>query len=72
MKWWTLHGTKIIGFGTALLGALEFIDHETLQLIDTSLGPKWGPLTSHAIQILAGVLTAKRGFTNSQNKDGKP
>lgn len=65
-NWWSAHGTKIIGFGAASVGALEFIDSGTLRLIETALGPKWGALTSHAILMASGLLTAYRGYTNSQ------
>jgi hypothetical protein len=63
--WWKLHGTKIIGFLTAAIAAIEFIDQATINLIVTTLGPKWGPVVSHTLLITAGLLTARRGFHNS-------
>ena len=63
--WWAKHGTKILGFGSAAVGGLAYIDHETVQLIETTLGPTWGPRFSHAILITAGLMVARRGFRNS-------
>ena len=64
--WWKCHGTKIIGAVTYLTGLLAFIDHETVQLIKEALGPVWGARAAFALMILAGLVTAKRGYTNSQ------
>lgn len=63
--YWHKHGTKIIGFGSAAIATLEFIDQATINVIVTTLGPKWGPVVSHIILIIAGLMTARRGFRNS-------
>jgi hypothetical protein len=63
--YWTKHGTKIIGFASAAIATIEFIDQATINLIVTTLGPKWGPVASHCILIIAGLMTARRGFHNS-------
>lgn len=64
---WHRSGTKILGFGTALIGLLEFIDQNTIQLVSSGLGPKWGPITAHGIQIVTGIMVARRGFINSRH-----
>ena len=65
-SWWKNHGTKILGYGGTLLGVLSMLDATTLNLIKTTLGPKWGPLVYGALMILGGVMVAKRGYTNSR------
>jgi hypothetical protein len=64
-RWWTDHGTKIAGFGTAILGTLTTIDHETVNLIGQFFGPTWGPRVSHGIFVAAGLVIAHRGFVNT-------
>jgi hypothetical protein len=64
-KWWTLHGTKILGYGSAAIATVEYIDQKTVQLVETTFGPKYGPMLSHGILLISGLLTAKRGFVNS-------
>lgn len=64
-KWWAAHGTKILGFGTAAFGTLTAIDHETINIIGETFGPKWGPHVVHVIIIAAGFSTARRGFSNT-------
>lgn len=66
---WTNHGTKIIGFGTAAIGALEYVDEQTIKAVEFIAGPHWGPVLSHGLVAVAGFLAAKRGFTNSQKKN---
>ena len=63
---WSQHGTKLIGAGSALVGTLTLIDHETADKIGETLGPVWGPRVKHALWIGAGIGTAYRGFTNSR------
>ena len=63
---WRSHGTKILGFGSTLIGALSAIDHDTLHLIETEFGPHYGPHVTHALLIVGGVGVAWRGFTNSK------
>jgi hypothetical protein len=69
MNWlknlWKSHGTKVTGFATAALGALTYVDHETLNLIQGTFGPKYGPHVTHGILVASGLLTAYRGFSNS-------
>ena len=58
MKWWTDHGTKILGGAIAVCGALA-----TPEVI-AALGP-WGP---RAAVIFAGAAVFLRGIQNSQVK----
>ena len=67
-QFWQNHGTKVIGFGTALLGTLSMIDATTVHLIEQLLGEHWGHRVSAALLILGGVGTAWRGFTNSRRQ----
>jgi len=62
-QWWAHHGTKIIGFGTTIVGVISAVDQATIHAIETVLGPMY----AHAILIIAGLTTAYRGFVNSQN-----
>jgi hypothetical protein len=57
-QWWTNHGTKIIGFGSTVVGVIK--------VIESALGPIWGMRVRLLIFITAGLATAKRGFTNQQ------
>lgn len=67
-SWWTNHGTKILGFGTAALGMLTYIDEQTIKAVEYVLGPHWGPIASHGLIALSGFMTARRGWLNSQKK----
>lgn len=71
-QWWAGHGTKALGFGGAFIGALEYVDAQTLQAINSVLGPKYGPMVSHGLTAIGGLLVAKRGFTNSKKKADVP
>lgn len=71
-NYWKTHGTKILGFGSAIVGAIEYIDHQTVQLIESTFGPKHGPVISHIIMVVAGLLTAYRGFSNSAKAAALP
>ena len=51
------------------MGALSYLDHETVQIIERTVGPKYGPPVSHGLIILGGLATAYRGFTNSRRRD---
>lgn len=62
---WHLHGTKVIGFGAAVVGTLEVIDQATVQLIQSFFGPHWGPYVGKAILIFSGLMAARRGYRNS-------
>ena len=70
MNWlkslWTENGTKVLGFGGAILGSLSLLDHETLDIIGQTFGPLWGPRVTHGLAIFGGFMTAYRGFTNSR------
>lgn len=66
---WKVHGTKVIGFGTTLVGALALLDHETLDVISTALGPTNGPRLTRGLLVLSGLATAYRGFQNSRPKE---
>jgi len=65
---WLHHGTKVIGFGTSIAGALALLDHETVDLIGSVFGPAGGPRVTRGLLIVAGLGTAYRGFRNSQPK----
>lgn len=67
-SWWSNHGTKILGFGSALLGAATYVDEQTIHAIEFVSGPHWGPIFSHGLMVVAGLMTAWRGFLNSQKK----
>lgn len=62
---WKHHGTKILGYGSALIGVLEAIDEKTVNLLAYLAGPKWGPIVSAVIMAGAGIAVAFRGHTNS-------
>lgn len=51
-----------MGFVEMGFGLLEYIDMNTVNLIGTTLGPKWGPIVSKGIQISAGIMTAYRAI----------
>ena len=66
---WKNHGTKVIGFGTAILGSISFLDATTAHLIEQALGPHWGHIVSSALLIIGGLGTAYRGFSNTRQCD---
>jgi hypothetical protein len=57
---WENHIQKVAGYAMAGIGALEYLDQQTIQLIGASLGPKWGPVVSRGIQVAAGLTVAIR------------
>lgn len=57
-----------MGIAIAVAGMTEYIDAQTVNLIGGALGPKWGPIASKAIQCTAGLMVAKRGYSNSQRR----
>lgn len=70
-KWaffWKLNGTKLLGFGGMILGFLSLIDLETVNVIGSTFGPVWGPRVTHGFAIFGGLMTAYRGFKNSQRQ----
>ena len=70
MNWlkaiWLNHGTKVIGFGGTILGAISMIDATTVHLIEGTLGAHWGHRVSAGLLIMGGIGTAVRGFNNSK------
>lgn len=71
-QWWKDHGTKILGFGSMVLGAVEMLDAHTIQIVQSTLGPRWGAIVSGALQIVAGFAVAQRGFLNSKKLNAHP
>lgn len=67
-KWWAEHGTKILGFGSAAIGMLEYVDEQTIKAVEFVAGPKAGPVISHGLVALSGLLVARRGFINTAKK----
>jgi hypothetical protein len=67
-KWWTDHGTKIIGFATAAIGVLEYVDDQTIKAVEFVAGPHYGPIVSHGLVAASGLLAARRGFLNTAKK----
>jgi hypothetical protein len=65
---WLLHGTKILGFGSTVLGAISMIDATTTHLIEEVLGPHRGHQVASGLMVIGGIATAYRGFKNSQPK----
>jgi hypothetical protein len=63
---WTHHGTKVLGFGGAVLSTLSLIDRETINVIGETFGPKYGPVITHGFTIVGGLGVAYRGFKNSR------
>jgi hypothetical protein len=70
VKWlsnlWQAHGTKILGLGGTLLGAISMIDATTTHLIEEVLGPHRGHQVASVLMVIGGIATAYRGFKNSQ------
>lgn len=66
--WWIDHGTKILGFLTAAIGMLEYVDTQTINAVEFVFGPKYGPIVSHGLIALSGFLVAKRGWANTEAK----
>lgn len=65
MGLWRDHGTKIIGYVTAGIGVLATLDATTIGLVSKFLGPYWGGKFALGCLILAGLVTARRGHTNT-------
>jgi hypothetical protein len=65
---WGRHGTKVIGFGSTVLGALSFLDATTIHYIADTFGEHKGHQVTAALMVLVGLGTAWRGFQNSQPK----
>jgi hypothetical protein len=69
-RWWDEHGTKILGFGGVAIGALEYVDAQTIHLVATIFGPTYGPIVSQVLTVIGGFLVARRGFLNSVKNNG--
>jgi len=69
-RWWVDHGTKITGFAASIAGTITMIDHETVNMIGQIFGPTWEPRIVRGILVLAGLITAHRGFTNTAKNNG--
>ena len=65
---WIGHGTKLIGFGSTLLGAISMLDATTVHYIADTFGEHRGHQVTAAFMIIGGLGTAWRGFQNSQPK----
>lgn len=63
---WHRSGTKIIGIGSTILGAVSMVDATTVHMIEGALGPHWGHRVSAGLLIASGLGTAYRGFVNSR------
>jgi len=63
---WKDHGTKIIGFGSTVIGSLSMLDATTIHIIEKTLGEHWGHRVSAGLLIVGGFGTAVRGFTNTK------
>ena len=63
---WHKHGTKVIGYGSAVVGAITWLDHETVNEIGAFLGPTHGPSVVHGILVASGLVTAYRGHVNTR------
>lgn len=51
-----------MGFIEMGAGLIEYIDMNTVNLIGSFFGPKYGPIVSKSIQIGAGLMTAVRAI----------
>ncbi len=71
-QWWADHGTKILGYGSMIVGMLEVLDAHTVQVIQSVFGPKYGPIVSGVIQVLSGIAVARRGVINSRKLNANP
>ena len=65
-QYWSDHGTKIIGFGSSVIGAISLVDATTVHMIEQLLGPHRGHQVSSAMLVIGGLGTAWRGFTNTK------
>jgi len=66
---WKANGTKIIGYVTAAVGILAYVDTETINLIGSLFGPTDGPRVVRGLMIFSGLATAYRGHYNSRHHD---
>jgi hypothetical protein len=61
LDYWDNHGTKLLGTAAAVVAAL---------VVTPALLPVGVIKVLQVANIILGVLTVKRGFTNSQEKPG--
>ncbi len=57
-----------MGFVEMGAGLIEYIDMNTVNVIGSFFGPKWGPIFSKSIQIGAGLMTAGRAIQVRRQK----
>lgn len=58
-RWWKNHGTKMIGFASAGIGAVSIADPK---LLAESIGAP----TARWVLLGSGIVTVWRGFSNSK------
>lgn len=66
---WRDKGTRILGYGGALVSIISLIDRETIDLIGNTFGPKYGPYITHGLTIIGALATAYRGHKNAHRDD---
>lgn len=64
-KWWTGHGTKILGGVVLLIGGVQDV-LPLIQQADSKHALLWAIVTG------IGAAVIKRGFTNSASISGQP
>jgi hypothetical protein len=57
-KFWNSHIQFTLGAFEAGAGMLEYVDANTINLIGSFFGPKYGPIVSKAVQCGAGLAIA--------------
>lgn len=65
---WQASGTKMLGYGGALISILTLLDHETIDMIGQTFGPVYGPRVTHALALAGSLATAYRGYENSKRQ----
>ncbi len=69
--WWEHYLQMSMGTLETAAGLLEYVDANTINLVGSFLGPKWGPLVSKGLQCGAGILTAYRAYQARRKRDGR-
>jgi hypothetical protein len=59
-RFWNHHVQFALGVFTAMAGLLEYVDSQTINLVGSFFGPKYGPMVSKVLQCSAGLLIAYR------------
>lgn len=64
MNWlqnlWHHYAQTIFGMAEFFAGLAEFIDANTINIVGSFFGPKWGPIVSKSIQCGCGLVVAVR------------